>query len=555
MLKLAIYVAFFFMLLIFYGLPIHIIRDLFMTTRDFFKRLRALLRYRKAIQEMNRFPDANEEDLSRENTCIICREDMRPWDPDNNPGAVDRIRPKKLPCGHILHLGCLKSWLERQQVCPTCRNPVTSATNRVQANRGGALRIQLGGAQNLQPQPNNHDANNNNNAQGQAQRPQPPGQQRNNGPRIFNFGPFRLGLADNQQEFNQLMQGAEAQNAANNAQTPTSAPHIPEPTQQLANNDELASASAFLEQSIQAVSREYSTLVNTTQQIQTVQLLLAELHRLRQQQQRQQGEGNQFQPGVFPQAGVAPQASPLNIPGLQLNNNLQPQLPTHLAFPHNPMMPISGLPPRMNSPVMSSRHAASGFSIPAGSPELPEGVTIPPGWSLMPLQRLEGGNQVAAQLSPQFPTGDTTQPSSSTHPPMSGANNARSSRPPPSDSGSSDAALLESRANRLAEQASRATNLESAPVVAPDPVLPNWGGAAQLFSTRTQEDQAAPQFGASQRTPAAQHDQHPAPRESSSSEESGSDVETSEDEPSTISKGKARAVTVEEADTSEEESD
>ena len=80
-----------------------------MTARDFIKRLGALLRYRKAIQEMNRYPDATLEELTREDTCIICREEMRPWDPENNPGAMDRIRPKKLPCGHILHLGDRKS--------------------------------------------------------------------------------------------------------------------------------------------------------------------------------------------------------------------------------------------------------------------------------------------------------------------------------------------------------------------------------------------------------------------------------------------------------------
>jgi len=98
--------------MMFYGLPIHIMRDLFMTTRSFLKRLSALIRYRKALQDMNKYPDATEEELGRENTCIICREDMRPWDP-SVAGAVERSRPKKLPCGHILHFGCLKSWLER----------------------------------------------------------------------------------------------------------------------------------------------------------------------------------------------------------------------------------------------------------------------------------------------------------------------------------------------------------------------------------------------------------------------------------------------------------
>ncbi|CCD42890.1 similar to gi/6227002/gb/AAF06038.1/AC009360_3 Contains a PF/00097 Zinc finger [Botrytis cinerea T4] len=128
--KLSIYSSFFFILFTFYGLPIHIMRDLFVTARSFVKRLTAFLRYRRATHDMNsRYEDATVEDIQREDTCIICREEMRPWSVTNppvpagaqpRPGTVnERTRPKKLPCGHIHHLGCLKSWLERQQECPT----------------------------------------------------------------------------------------------------------------------------------------------------------------------------------------------------------------------------------------------------------------------------------------------------------------------------------------------------------------------------------------------------------------------------------------------------
>ncbi len=35
---------------------------------------------------------------------------------------------KKLSCGHVFHFYCLRSWLEWQQTCPTCRHaiPITS---------------------------------------------------------------------------------------------------------------------------------------------------------------------------------------------------------------------------------------------------------------------------------------------------------------------------------------------------------------------------------------------------------------------------------------------
>lgn len=70
-----------------------------------------------------RFPDAAPEDLARcDGTCIICREEM-------SQGGSN----KKLPCGHVFHLPCLRSWLERQQNCPTCRaNVLTPSTQRPQ---------------------------------------------------------------------------------------------------------------------------------------------------------------------------------------------------------------------------------------------------------------------------------------------------------------------------------------------------------------------------------------------------------------------------------------
>ena len=34
-------------------------------------------------------------------------------------GGGPNETPKKLQCGHIFHFHCLRSWLERQQSCPT----------------------------------------------------------------------------------------------------------------------------------------------------------------------------------------------------------------------------------------------------------------------------------------------------------------------------------------------------------------------------------------------------------------------------------------------------
>ena len=37
-------------------------------------------------------------------------------------------RCKKLPCNHIFHTSCLRSWFQRQHTCPTCRMDVLHNT-------------------------------------------------------------------------------------------------------------------------------------------------------------------------------------------------------------------------------------------------------------------------------------------------------------------------------------------------------------------------------------------------------------------------------------------
>jgi len=100
------------------------------------------------------YPDATEEDVGRlgDRVCIICREEMvvrgglqaeqaegqqgaqaeghdegvegqgqgdtaQPAPPTDEDGPNET--PKKLVCGHVFHFHCLRSWLERQQSCPT----------------------------------------------------------------------------------------------------------------------------------------------------------------------------------------------------------------------------------------------------------------------------------------------------------------------------------------------------------------------------------------------------------------------------------------------------
>ncbi|ORZ11572.1 hypothetical protein BCR42DRAFT_332576 [Absidia repens] len=131
-LKLVTYIVFFVIICFYYQLPLHIVRDVYVTFRSFIQKCRDLYRYRRATRNMDQlYPNASLDDLSQssDSTCIICREEMvasttstpppSAAADDNNNNNNNLDQPKKLPCGHIFHFHCLRSWLERQQTCPT----------------------------------------------------------------------------------------------------------------------------------------------------------------------------------------------------------------------------------------------------------------------------------------------------------------------------------------------------------------------------------------------------------------------------------------------------
>ncbi|TFY79693.1 hypothetical protein EWM64_g4318, partial [Hericium alpestre] len=78
-LKLITYLTFFTIIITFYGVPLNVVRDVYITARSFITRLRDLLRYRSATRNMDqRYPNATEEEMTAmsDRTCIICREEM-----------------------------------------------------------------------------------------------------------------------------------------------------------------------------------------------------------------------------------------------------------------------------------------------------------------------------------------------------------------------------------------------------------------------------------------------------------------------------------------------
>ena len=629
-----IYTAFFCVLFTFYGLPIHIMRDVFMTTRSFVKRLHALLRYRQALRDMNKYPDATAEELGREDTCIICREEMHPWDAAN-PGQVERSRPKKLPCGHILHFGCLKSWLERQQVCPTCRRPVVMDAPQPDRN-GDAPVFRFGlnfparnpgqqqpadgaapaGAQ-VAPAVRQDQNGGHNNQQGN----------RNGRVRMFNFGPVRIGFAQGDEGVirDMAQQMGMPPDAAN---PPAAAEDAPVPDQDTNGvldgiRDQIADVNQRVVLAGRRVQQDMQQLQVAEAQLHMMNTLLQEMTRLSQmgqamQQQpvQQEQQPQRQQPAQQQQSPVQQEQQPHGQHPAQPHENapltrpIQPDMRAVYTYPPQPTS-YYGLPlhqpypapyyqaaPAVNRPIAAgvatptvTRHGGAPFSaaIPAGSPDLPEGVVIPTGWSLLPLRRLDDG------LPPQAPTtgvpqAQPPQPASIPAVPShvnpvseaqraagngaaAGQGSARSGTQAPqlyglqdpsagplrdvlfhqftqrqaataaangatTGQGSTTAVTTEpeprgrsppvpSSSSHPAEGAAQA----EPPVAAPTPVLPNWGGPAQLFGAG----------GAGARDTAAstpvqeQHEEEPTPAHQDGSSNGG----TAED------KGKAKAVTVE----------
>ncbi|KAI2672422.1 hypothetical protein CBS147355_8142 [Penicillium roqueforti] len=377
LLKLLIYLSFFGILLTFYGLPIHILRDVVVTIRSFARRIMDFMRYRNATRDMHqRYPDATAEEISREDVCIICREEMIPVRPAQ-PGAdaagepapqrvPDRLRPKKLPCGHILHFSCLRSWLERQQNCPTCRRPVIMP-QRTQGAAGVADNNARGG-QNGGIRPGQQGAD----AQPRA--------------RVYQFGPFRIGFGAVRGDlFNNLHQGN-----APRANPPANAPggqigfgfgfgrrpQAPTPAPQAAAGGSIAAEiNDQLLHIEHRLNQEIATLRAATEHLNHVRQLRGELERL------------------------LAQARAVNRPAAGQPGAGQPAPPPNIA-------PASSLF------TTSHQYGANPGTdvLNPGDPRLPEGLTLPPGWTLLPLQRLDNSAGGVEQTVQPTPTTTVTSP-------------------------------------------------------------------------------------------------------------------------------------------------
>ncbi|KAK3720595.1 E3 ubiquitin-protein ligase hrd1 [Vermiconidia calcicola] len=391
--KLMIYIVFFTVSITFNGLPMHIMRDVYMTFASFSKRVADYVAYRKATSDMNgRYPDATTEEIRGED-CIVCREGMVAWEqapvgdanarpageqPPAAPAPARRrdegLRAKKLPCGHILHLRCLKAWLERQQVCPTCRRPVVVAPTPTATGQQGG-----GGA-------------------GGNQQGRPPAQQqqRQGRARILNFGPIRIGFLNGpgdqigniirqmqnpNQNQAQGQQGGAAGGGGQEAQQGPNHLGLQVPYADGGPGGAPGSgggARSTLPTHIQIMQieqrlvQEAHNLGLEQQQLGTLRMMEGELARLRAMQQQTTGAQRQ-------QTHFAPPPPP---PGFPPPMMMQQPFGGFQAFQQQ--APIAQHPPQA---FQGSGNQQFG----TGHESLPEGMTLPEGWTVMPLRRADGG--------------------------------------------------------------------------------------------------------------------------------------------------------------------
>ena len=107
-LKFVTYMCLFGLVFYYYGIPIHILRDVYMAFLSCQRKVTSFVKYLQLTRNLDsRFEDATPEELIAAGNCLVCHEAM--------------TTGKKLQCGHVFHLDCLRMWLQHQQICPLCR--------------------------------------------------------------------------------------------------------------------------------------------------------------------------------------------------------------------------------------------------------------------------------------------------------------------------------------------------------------------------------------------------------------------------------------------------
>jgi E3 ubiquitin-protein ligase synoviolin len=94
--------------------PLYLLGESIDTLIKLYKSVQLFIKSRTIVNQLKRLPDVDlQNEANRvgvDTTCIICLEEMNV--------------AKKLRCGHIFHLSCLRRWIEQNVQCPTCRTQI-----------------------------------------------------------------------------------------------------------------------------------------------------------------------------------------------------------------------------------------------------------------------------------------------------------------------------------------------------------------------------------------------------------------------------------------------
>lgn len=106
-------------------LPINLIISGFSTAIECSRLIKSFYTLIKNSRKLNSLLlEPTEEELKDLDICVICRDDLI-----LNGTGTSRSIPRKLKCGHIFHDGCIRSWLQMSNFCPTCRTEVIANEN------------------------------------------------------------------------------------------------------------------------------------------------------------------------------------------------------------------------------------------------------------------------------------------------------------------------------------------------------------------------------------------------------------------------------------------
>lgn len=125
-----------------HGIPAQFLCEILWILEGRTEKVQEFVRFERTMQQVNKhLTDPANDRIAEHELCMICCGKMEQQDhPSNtrsagfssrwrarmhiNTRATSEDRPKMLRCGHILHFGCLKEWIGRQNTCPICRKSV-----------------------------------------------------------------------------------------------------------------------------------------------------------------------------------------------------------------------------------------------------------------------------------------------------------------------------------------------------------------------------------------------------------------------------------------------